>query len=483
MLDAGGGGGGTPWESMTIDKMQSLIQNPDTDKQWDLVTGWKKSAELISQHRFQVESYRDSLASAWPPERSAASAQYIDRLNALLANLNETHEAALANYNAVASATGSIYQAQVQMEKIYQEYKNNETALNAFTAQQQQQQSSGQPTPSPSPSGEEPPVAPGRQEALRLQAVNLLSGVSTELAQAQVRIVRPTLYERIEKTGKETDPGGGDTFPPPVIPPITPNFADSETSTKSTHTTPTTFPTSPNATVPSPVTTPSVGVGTQPGLVLGGANQPLPAPPTTGLSPINPALPSGGGQFTNPGLISPTTGLLPGGGQSLTPNTSGTGRGVPSAREGLIRPGSASLPEGGLRAGTPGGVIGGMPGGGAGQPASGRAGMRRVNPVGGIIGGSESVTRPGAAGSAAGSRVGGSTTEGPRRAGGGGVSSAGHPGGPYGQGGGRRSGRPEEAEESRWDPDNPWETAEGVDPVVMPSREQRVDPGPAIGLG
>jgi hypothetical protein len=35
----------------------------------------------------------------------------------------------------------------------------------------------------------------------------------------------------------------------------------------------------------------------------------------------------------------------------------------------------------------------------------------------------------------------------------------------------------------RWDPDNPWETADGVSPVVRPSEDyRRVDPGPAIGL-
>jgi hypothetical protein len=34
-----------------------------------------------------------------------------------------------------------------------------------------------------------------------------------------------------------------------------------------------------------------------------------------------------------------------------------------------------------------------------------------------------------------------------------------------------------------WDPDNPWETDEGVAPVVLPARETgRIDPGPTIGL-
>jgi hypothetical protein len=53
---------------------------------------------------------------------------------------------------------------------------------------------------------------------------------------------------------------------------------------------------------------------------------------------------------------------------------------------------------------------------------------------------------------------------------------------PYAQPGGRRGSRRDQLKGNRWDPDNPWETNEGVEPVVLPPREQRVDPGPAIGL-
>jgi hypothetical protein len=37
--------------------------------------------------------------------------------------------------------------------------------------------------------------------------------------------------------------------------------------------------------------------------------------------------------------------------------------------------------------------------------------------------------------------------------------------------------------EMRWDLNNPWATAGGVDPVVGPAEDRRrIDPGPAIGL-
>src|SRR3982750_2489912 len=112
MLVAPGGGGGTAWDTMSLDQIQTLIQNPDTEKHWDLVDGWRKSAELISSHHFQVKSYRDNLAAVWPPKKSAAAAAYLRRLDAMLDNLTETYEAALANHDAFAAATLSLSMAQ-----------------------------------------------------------------------------------------------------------------------------------------------------------------------------------------------------------------------------------------------------------------------------------------------------------------------------------------------------------------------------------
>lgn len=450
MLDAPGGGGGTPWESMTIEDMQRLIQNPDTDKQWDLVDGWKKSSELLGEHRFQVQDYRDNLAAAWPPERSAASAAYLARLDTLIANLTETYEAALSNYDAISAATGSIYQAQVKMDKIYQEYASNKSLLDDYNAKQQPTGA----TPTPRPSGEQPPVAPGRQEQLRTQAATMLSTVSSDLAQAQVRIVTPTKYEPAKPVEESKNIGDGTTYVPPPIPPITPAFSNDTTTSGSTRS-PASFPTS----TASPVIPQS---GTQPGLILGGATAPPLPPPTTGINPIAPTLPGGSGPIGSPGLLPPST-FAPGGGPSMLPPTTGVGRGIGLPREGVVRAGG--IPDG-VRAMPAGGIIGQAPGAGLGQPGAGRTGARRVNPVGGVIGEGHQGSLGARRGVGAGGMVAGE-----------------HPGGLYGQGGGRSSGRRDEANGSHWDPDNPWETAEGVDPVVLPVQEQRIDPGPAIGLG
>jgi hypothetical protein len=124
----------------------------------------------------------------------------------------------------------------------------------------------------------------------------------------------------------------------------------------------------------------------------------------------------------------------------------------------------------------PGGIIGKAPGVGLEEPGAPRFGTQRVNPVGGVIG------EPGSMGVMGGGRGAAPATRGSSVAPGGGMRGN-TSGQSYGQVGGRRAGRRDKSEDARWDPDNPWATEEGVEPVVLPPMEQRIDPGPAIGLG
>ena len=448
LIAAGGGGaGGTPWGSMTMQKMQEFIQNPDTEKHYELLTGWKRSADLLIEHRWQVQNYRDNLAAAWPPARNAASLAYITRLDELIANLNETYEAAISNHDAFAAATLSISLAQKDMDEIAREYDSNDQLLATHNAKQQTPSRQ----PSPSLSGEQPPVAPGRQQELHQRAVTLLNDVSADLALAQVRIRKPRLYQP-NKDRQDSPTGESDTvYTAPPIPPITAAFASEDGFTGSAR---------PSATFPAPsasqpvVTQPA---STQPGLILGSSNASALTPSSIGVAPPSPQGPNGGGGLvTSPGLFPTTT---PGRSASDThfvpPNATGPGRSGTPPGGSFIRP--VAPTSGGMQALPPGGLIGGVPGAALNRPNTSRPALRRINPVGGVIGGSE-------AHRGASSR---NTTGDP---------------GVFGQAADRRTGQDSKSDPVRWDPDNPWETAEGVDPVVLPPRHQRVNPGPAIGL-
>ncbi|NMO50374.1 hypothetical protein HH310_04100 [Actinoplanes sp. TBRC 11911] len=447
------GGGGTAWSAMSMDDMQRLIQNPDIEKHYDLVGGWQKSAELVNSHLFQVQSYRDNLAAVWPPKQSPASEAYLTRLDELIGHLTETYNAALANHDALAAATLSLSLAQHDVQKLYDEYQANQGLLQAFETRKQEAAASPTPHPTPSPSGEQPPVAPGRQEQLRQRAAALLGGVSTDLAQAQMSLVRPRPYEPANKIEEERRPNDGSTFIAPLIPPFTSTAEGEHSSTpQSTKASPT-FPTSgglqQSETVPG-VAAPSPANSSQPGLVLGGANAPAVIPPLTAIPPVSSTTPS----VLPPGVINPITG----------PGATRPGRGTTPPGPGTVPPSEGALPgDSAVRPSPmpPGGIIGAAPGIGLSQPGGARPGLRRVNPTGGVIG------EPWQG--STGSRTTAAHSSG-------GFTAA------YGQPGRPLSSRAGEVMDTHWDPNNPWQTAEGVDPVVLPAREQRVDPGPAIGL-
>jgi hypothetical protein len=218
---------------------------------------------------------------------------------------------------------------------------------------------------------------------------------------------------------------------------------------------------------------------TSPGVPAGGGSIPLPTGGgggglPTGGAPINPVvpglLPTGGGApitprgGVRPGRL-PSSGVLGepgvGGGRGgLGPLGGAGGRGGPGGRSRISRTGTIGgieeEAEGGRGRGVRGG-LGGVPAeglGGAGgrrAPASGRSGRQ---------------PRPSWLSD---DEIGPDRNKG-----------AGNMAGMPGRGGRRR----QSEDDLAFDPDNPWEVAEGVEPVIAPSTDNpRHDPGPnVIGL-
>src|SRR5690349_901857 len=132
LIADGGGSRGTDWMGMDVVQMWQALENQDTTAHYQLLTGWRKSYELTLEHLGQVQNYRQSLAEAWPPETSAASATYIQRLDNLIQNLQATYDAAVANHDAFATATLAISTSREDVKRIYDEYTTNQAKLAEF---------------------------------------------------------------------------------------------------------------------------------------------------------------------------------------------------------------------------------------------------------------------------------------------------------------------------------------------------------------
>ncbi|MBG6067945.1 hypothetical protein IW248_004232 [Micromonospora ureilytica] len=437
--------------------MWACLQDHDTANHWKQVAGWRKVCDLAQTHLGRLQQYRRGLAEAWPPETSAASRTYLAELDELIDKVQRTHDAAAANYTALSAATQAIGTTRAALGKIYEEYATK------FQQKQAYESMVADPKAVMGNRATAPPVADGELERLNVQARSMMFNLSSELQQAQATLQKPPPPPR--RPGHQpNDPDVYETtapsplIPPVVAVPIAPAAPPSRT--------PTAVPAGPTPTL----TPPSLGP------VLGGAG--------TALTPSTPnQIPAG---LANPSPASPGASISPPTGISMRP----IGGLAPQAPPGSIgrpqagteSPTHRSTPPVSNRAMPPGGIIGGPPTIGLGQPGSGTNSPRRVNPIGGVIGGGGAGTAPsGGAGSRPSAGRGLSAAQNvPPIGGGPGLTSP-----AYMQPNPARPIARTQADSSspHWDPDNPWETEKGVTPVVRPPDDEGpIDPGPAIGF-
>ncbi|WBC18183.1 hypothetical protein O7600_23090 [Micromonospora sp. WMMA1998] len=431
---------------MDVSSMWACLQDQDTTGQWKQVAGWRKVCDLALAHLSRLREYRRGLAEAWPPETNAAARAYVAELDQLIDRVQHTHDAAAANYDALAAAARAIGSARTELRPLYDEYATKLRQKQAYeTTVADPKAVAGSRLP------ERPPVTDDDLERLNVRARGLMTGLSGELQQAQVMLQRPPAPAR---PGPRVDQHPSDPYvdavPAPIIPPVVAVPVTPSVQATTGRPAPSGSPTARPAGSPS---VPAIGNGP----VLGGAApssaiQPPPAGPTPPAALQNSQ--AGGVNLPLP-PSAPTRGF--GGSQA------GPDRALPKG-VGQQPPTRATLPNG---------LIGNPPA--ISQPGGGSS-PRRVNPLGGVIGGGGAGTAPsGAAGSRPGSG------RGPHLGPHGGTPLGGAPSFPAGYGRQAAKGL-DESSEQHWDPDDPWKVNRGVDPVLGPPEEGPIDPGPAIGF-
>jgi hypothetical protein len=182
---------GTNWRALPVDQIWSMIESHDGNALYPLINGWRRSFELVLQHLSDVKRYRASLAAAWPPDRSPAARAYLERLDALIKSLEETYEAATMNHRAFTMATSALDTARRTMAEIHQEHTANEALLATHREQLRLHHLVGGKARGMPPQS---PVPLGRQAELERRAQTLMTGLSAELAEAQIALITPRPY-------------------------------------------------------------------------------------------------------------------------------------------------------------------------------------------------------------------------------------------------------------------------------------------------
>lgn len=218
MIERGSGrtSGLTDWRLMDVLSMWACVQDQDTTGQWKQVAGWRKVCDLALAHLSRLREYRRGLAEAWPPETNTAARAYIAELDQLIDRVQRTHDAAAANYDALAAAARAIGSARAELQPLHEEYAKKLRQKQAYEATIADPKAvAGSRLP------ERPPVTDDDLEQLNVRARGLMTGLSGELQHAQVMLQRPPTVPRpgIETNNPDVYGASGAA---PVIPPIVP---------------------------------------------------------------------------------------------------------------------------------------------------------------------------------------------------------------------------------------------------------------------
>ena len=428
---------GTDWLSLDVPQIWAMVADHETEAHQRVVSGWRKTAELSQLHLHRLQAYRRELAATWSPTGSAAAREYLDRLDFLIDTIRRTHDTASANYTTFAAATSAIGQSRRDLQQVYEDYTAKAQIRLDYDRVLQERKSMG----GGDVLNSVPPVSDQELQQLRGRARLIMYGLSSELRQAQTQIRMPPRYKTERRTDLPEDNSSTALLTTPLLGGIAPAAISS-----------TAPPTAAGSIHPSPIAS---APGSGP--VLGSAGP---------LAPAQPSAPT-----TSPSAPLPAPGL--GNGGALPPVLTPGGRGPtrpPLLQPGLDRvsperipPGRAPAAQSNVSGRTPpsNGVIGGNALSGNASNTYNRA--NRVNPVGGVIGGPGTTT------------LGGGSTRGTN------PTSRTMPGHPAPTGGRLADRHQIEREPKTWDPDHPWETEQGVEPILLPPAPRRIDPGPAIG--
>ena len=458
----------TAWDSYNTPRLWSMVMNEDDTVGRAQVSAWRTLAGSVSDQRAALVAAKAELVAAWPPEQNASAESFVRELDILISRLDTAALDAESTANGLDRIMNALQTAKTQIEPLWEQYKDKSDDL-------------------------VPRWFDSAEDELDEQARRAMIAAEATVQDSVAMLKVPDPYQlngADEKGGRRelptgdglsstfSAPGGGgggagsgisvpvphDPVPPlPGREPIVPDAGSGAGGVGGGPDLAGVITPPPPATLPGAVPLP-------------GGGAPLPVPGGGGgLTPILPGVLPGGLGIGGPppggrGVVPPGgVGGVPPGGRGLRPPTSG----VIGDRSGLGRVGLGDI--GGARpAGMP---IGGM-GGPGGVPATGapggRAARNRIG-TGGVIGRSGEPPH----GSASAAR--GLTPAprpswlpndpvGPNR-------HAMTPGLP-GQAPARRRG---EGEQAAFDPDNPWQVAEGVRPVIAPGvQHDRHDPGPHV---
>ncbi|MEV4415312.1 hypothetical protein [Catellatospora sp. NPDC049609] len=203
------GPSGTNWYGMSMQEMWEMVAGRQLTPHYTQASGWKRAGELAYLHKSRLETYKERLSQAWPPDQSEAAKAYIAKLDELILAVEDVARVATQNHQYSSDIPAALSEAQWKLKPIREDYDRIDRAVRR-----------GEPVALPSG------MTPERYLQGKLnEARQVMSNLSSDLSLVRVNMAPPKPYVPPEprKAGGKID--GGEDYGgvvPPVIPPVVP---------------------------------------------------------------------------------------------------------------------------------------------------------------------------------------------------------------------------------------------------------------------
>src|SRR2546423_2252933 len=131
-------GGRTPWESYDVPQLAGHLTE-NLGRAWGQARAWHNAADTTAGYLDALRRLRANLVAVWPPDRSPAAKAYVERLDSLIASVDDVRDATAGTGEALAGVLSSLEGARPQMDQWREEWGPQEdTAPNALDGTQDQ---------------------------------------------------------------------------------------------------------------------------------------------------------------------------------------------------------------------------------------------------------------------------------------------------------------------------------------------------------
>ena len=113
----------TNWDAFDTPRLWAMVSGEGSLAAWEQVAAWDQVADAVEQHRARLVAARSSLVSAWPPDRNEAAEAFVRKLDDLIAGVDAAQRDASATAAGLATIVDALGRAKAEIEPLYSTYR------------------------------------------------------------------------------------------------------------------------------------------------------------------------------------------------------------------------------------------------------------------------------------------------------------------------------------------------------------------------